>query len=289
MAALDSTVRTSTEIRPVAWQMFLVAIKESPWVGYGWDQIVIAQATLADAYPPLNGVFRYAHNMFLDLVLWFGIPIGLVAISSICYWLFCCFKNVKNFEDAILVALFAVVVVHSMFEMPLYYAYFLLPFGILAGSVNVRLVFSPVIFIGVRSVVTVAVFMSALLALVVEEYVRIESSHYVLRLDWENIEHGYDKAPPNLVFLNQWYGYFKLARFDNKTAANEEMLSWMRQVTMFFPNPDFYMKLATQLANNNRFEEASVELERMCNMVPHDVCVRAKKAFRLRASKSDGS
>ena len=116
----------STFHRWDAWILFIDAISQRPWFGYGFNQSALAQMEVAVNHPNLFGVFTFAHNIFLDLIIWCGIPIGIALIGFIILWLFKNLNQVSNPENALLMMMLLVVGNHAMFEMPLYYAYFLL-------------------------------------------------------------------------------------------------------------------------------------------------------------------
>jgi len=78
----------SGQNRLMAWTVFCDAIWQHPWFGYGWYQVVPAQMTVAAEHPSLYGVFTSSHNLFLDLFIWCGIPLGLAMLKKL-YW--CCF------------------------------------------------------------------------------------------------------------------------------------------------------------------------------------------------------
>jgi O-antigen ligase len=111
--------------RIAAWSLFADAILQRPWTGYGWAPLGHAQLAVATVHPPLEMTFQHAHNLFLDLMLWCGVPLGLSASLLILWWLISVIKRVGSIDNAILVAFILVLGNHSMLEFPLYYAYFL--------------------------------------------------------------------------------------------------------------------------------------------------------------------
>ena len=48
------------------------AIGRSPWAGYGWGQIGVAQTATALDYPATHEFFDSSHNLLIDLALWAG-------------------------------------------------------------------------------------------------------------------------------------------------------------------------------------------------------------------------
>ena len=68
--------RSASELRPAAWRMFLDAVGERPWLGYGWDQAMSAHLAAGDRHPLVGHLFGQTHNLFLDLIVWCGVPLG---------------------------------------------------------------------------------------------------------------------------------------------------------------------------------------------------------------------
>lgn len=115
------------------WQQAIEAIKMQPLWGYGWNQSSFAQyETLQFGY-----VQRYLtsfHNIFLDILVWCGIPIGFT-ITIICVYMVikCLIKSITSSQICLITSVF-VILIHALFEFPLSYSYFLLPLGFLLGA-----------------------------------------------------------------------------------------------------------------------------------------------------------
>ena len=95
--------------RLLAWAVFADAIWLKPWFGYGWNQSAVAQMAAAALNPSVNSVFSFAHNLFLDLVIWCGIPLGLFISVCLLRWFWLRFKAVQTAENAVLVLFLLVV------------------------------------------------------------------------------------------------------------------------------------------------------------------------------------
>ena len=81
-----SMTRISGESRPQIWSLFVDGALQRPWWGYGWNQVALAQMEVAVDHAPLHVFFSHAHNLFLDLVIWCGLPIGLAASAALVWW-----------------------------------------------------------------------------------------------------------------------------------------------------------------------------------------------------------
>jgi len=277
--ALADFARTNVEIRPTAWAAFIDAVWRSPFFGYGWNQGVLAQVTVSTEHPELHGVFRYSHNLFLDFVLWCGVPLGGVISIALVWWLFKRLRAVQSSEDALLAVFLLVIANHAMLELPLHFAYFLLPVGMVMGVLNTRLAARPLFSLGRGGALGLSVAAAIFLVLIIRDYSRIEESYLTLRFEEQGIQTSSPKEPPDVLLLTQWRDYIYYARFEPRTGLTKDELDWMGNVTGLFPTARFFQKYAMALALNQRPAEASLWLQRMSKMVPEAQCLILKKMW----------
>lgn len=278
-----SIERMTGESRPAIWSMFLQAAAQRPWLGYGWNQVGLAQVEMADHLPALQVRFSQSHNLFLDLALWCGIPIGLAVSAFLVGWLLRRVLGVRNPEQALLVVLLLVVANHAMLELPLHYAYFLLPAGLVMGVLESRQQVRVLVATRRRVVLVLWAIGVALLMLMVRDYWRIERSYEALRFEWSPI-----KSPravePDVVLLTQWRDYFRLLRFEPATGMSDADLRSLENTAAMFPSTGFIQRLAVALAWNNRPQDAAIWLRRSCNIAPQTHCDALKASWSLRAA-----
>ena len=276
---VDMLSQTSAMDRLATWAAFIDAAWKSPFLGYGWNQGALAQTAVAAEHPHLHGAFSYSHNLFLDLVLWCGIPLGLLISVSLLFWFWMRLRAVRCAENAMLMLFLLVVANHAMFELPLYFAYFLLPVGMVVGGLNTRLGAQTIALVGRWTSFFLWLVTTTLLVIVIRDYLHVEKSYQTLRLEWQGFKRTIPTEPPDVLLLTQWRHYVDYARFEPKAGLGEEDLDWMRSITGLFPNIIFSHKLATILALNQRPEEASLWLKRMCNMAPEEQCQAVEKKW----------
>ena len=285
-ADISDIARISSEQRPVLWSLFMDAAWQHPWSGYGWNQVALAQLAAALNHPSLHVLFFHAHNLFLDLVLWCGIPVGLLLSICLVGWLWLSFRAVCVAEDAVLMMFLLVVGNHAMLELPLHHAYFLLPVGLVMGALNVRSKFRPLLVIGRWSYFGVWFASVMLLVLIVRDYARVESSYQALRFEWARIKYETRGEPPEVLLLTQWREFIRLARFEPTNGMSPEELDWMRNVVGAYPSTGAFHKLAAALAMNQRPDEARLWLRRMCKMVPEAQCNAVRQAWSVQSKQS---
>lgn len=280
---VQDIARLAGETRPQVWRLFIDAALQRPWFGYGWDQVATAHLAAALGQPGLNILFSHSHNLFLDLMLWCGIPLGLLASTALVWWLWRSFRAVQRAEDALLLLLVVVVANHAMLELPLHYAYFLLPTGLVIGVLDVRLA-ALLLRVGGRWVIMVIWLASAaLLSLIVRDYLCVEASYQTLRFEWANIRTTAPKQPPEVLLLTQLRELIRYARFEPRAGMSADELNWMRSVAGLYPNAGTIHKMAAALVWNQRPEEAQLWLRRMCKVVHPFQCEAIRRAWANQA------
>ncbi len=276
--AVVDPMRFASESRPQIWKLFVHAAWAQPWTGYGWNQVIIGHLALAPDYPALGNKFSHSHNLFLDLVLWCGIPAGLFVSYCLVRWLWACLRLVRRAEDAVILIFVVVVANHAMLELPLHHAYMLLPTCMVAAVLNVRL--GAAVWFSVSPRLTSAVFLLAvvLLAAIVRDYTRVEPAYRTLRFEWANIK-TQPAEPPDVLLLDQWREFVRYVHFEPKPGMSEAQLQWMRDGTQVYPGVAPYHKMAIALALNGRTEEAQLWLTRLCKMSQPFQCGAFKRGW----------
>ena len=135
----DSIVERASSgyLRFEIWTQMLLALKEQPWFGYGWNQTSVAQMTVFPLHPSHEWVTS-GHNVLLDILIWNGIPLGLLIITYMAVWLLWLNKNTKDSISIIAMLMVSAILIHAMLEFPQRYAYFLLPMGFLLGLIQAQ-------------------------------------------------------------------------------------------------------------------------------------------------------
>ena len=129
--------RLTGEVRPIIWRMLMEAVFDRPLWGYGWNFVVPAQMAKAENFPSLHVAFFQSHNLFLDFLVWMGLPLGGSVIAIICIWTARVVARVRAPCEVFACLMLLAVGIHAMFEYPLHYAYFLLPTMLMAGALDV--------------------------------------------------------------------------------------------------------------------------------------------------------
>ncbi|WP_369649322.1 MULTISPECIES: Wzy polymerase domain-containing protein [unclassified Variovorax] len=268
--------RLGQEMRPELWRMLWHAAWQRPLTGYGWNQVVPAQATVAEQYLALHHPFFQSHNLFLDFILWAGFPLGALLVACVLAWIATAWRRVCMPQEALYLLLVLVVGVHAMLELPLHYGYFLLPTGLAMGALNANLKIWPLarssrfakrwLWLGAWCLG------ATLLGLVVRDYFRVEEAYNTLQLEKAQFQNGRVADPPEVLLLTDLREIQRFMKYEPVAGVSMAELQWAREVTLIWPSPRSFMTLAVLLGLNNQPVEASQWLVKMCRIVPRDQC-----------------
>lgn len=251
---------TTGYLRIPMWHQMLVAIKNEPLWGYGWNQVSVAQLTVYLDYPTTEWI-EHSHNILLDLLIWNGIPVGLLIIAFLVWWLYRLSMLATSIEPFIALSMVGVVLVHAMLEFPLEYAFFLFPVGFLLGLVqvedkNIKVMNIPRIFLGLFLGFSIVLY-----SWIFIEYRIIEKDVQLVRFESLNIGKIHaDHAAPNIVLLTQLREQIRFIRTPPTANMSQEQLDWMRQVTYRYATSAALYRYAQALALNNYPELAKKHL-----------------------------
>jgi hypothetical protein len=258
------------------WRLCLDAVRAAPWAGYGWNQTALAELHALDLRTSGFPYFNSAHNLFIDLVIWCGIPVGGALSLAILVWLARRFLAVKRPDQAVLLLLVVVIFNHSMLEYPLHYAYLLLPLGWLLGALEVRMGGDVKAWFKVPRSVVVALYLSVttLLALIVADYFPIEQAYRNLKLERAHMQTAPWTTPEALV-ISHFSSHLEMVRAATTARLSEAELLEREHLTEAFPDGYAIFYLAVAEAINHRPDQAVLWLKRYCKLKPVDGCVHA--------------
>ncbi len=124
--------------RLAIWSNALALLKANAWFGVGWGEFNFAWSLTPFPGRPV-AFFDHTHNLPLNLLVELGLPLGTLVLALLAWALWRAFVACRITaapHGAMVRAAFVMVlmmVVHSMLEYPLWYAYFLLPTAFALG------------------------------------------------------------------------------------------------------------------------------------------------------------
>lgn len=282
LARLEGAV--SGEVRWVLWQQLLDAAMREPLFGYGWNQVSVAQMAVAAEYP--SSVYtEHAHNLVVDILCWNGLPLGGVIVASGSWWLYSRLLRVNSAVGWFGMAIVLTLLTHSMFEFPLDYGIFLVPFGLAVGLVEAshggRMVQVPRTFLAF-----VSVFGLASAVWIFVEYQTVQTDYNRLRYESAGIElRSPEHLAPDVVLLTQSREFIRFARTEARKGMSSGELEWMRQVAFRYAYPPVMFRYALALGLNGYYDEASTQLLRLRQLHPEVRYREAQEGWEGMASR----
>jgi hypothetical protein len=255
--------RDSSSLRLAAYRMFIDAAFQSPWVGYGWSQTALAQLHVAAEHPPMNAIFMQSHNLFLDLVVWCGLPVGLLISVAVICWLIWKALNITSLEVALQLAFVGAIGWHAMVELPLQYAYFLLPTGLVIGSIAQRTSAGARINIRWTYAMGIFVVIGGLLAGVTRDYLAVEKSFLAMRFERARIGAWPVGLDVNPVLLDQLEAFVDMGRRHATRNMTDGEIQALRKAAGAYPSLGNFYTLIIALSLNGQIAEAQTLVDKM--------------------------
>jgi O-antigen ligase len=287
----EGGVRSAAEqaqagVRLPLWAALLDAVGLRPWVGYGWNQMVLAQQAAALEGHTVRLHFEHAHNLVLDLLLWVGVPLALVIIGVASWTLWRLVRGLSDARAAGLLLIVGAVLAHSMVEFAIHYAYFLLPLGLALGAAH-RLAGSSSWELPAPVVRLLGVALLGLLAVTALDYQEADSSYRTLRFEAARVGADRIESPaPDLKVLTQLEAFLAYARQTPAAGASEAELASHARVAARFAYPSAQFRLAHWQAVNGDVQAATQTLQLICAMQRPALCLDVIDAWtRLQAEQ----
>jgi O-Antigen ligase/Virulence factor membrane-bound polymerase, C-terminal len=259
--------------REAIWLHFWGAIREHPWLGYGFNQGVLALRDVAAYVQPSRNTI-YAHNVVLDLMTWFGIPVALLLSAALAGWMLSWLRRRDGDNSDVgfaaqrhhVFAIWLALALQSLLEFPFAHAFFLLPAALLAGAImTVRIAPALGPAKSVRPsypAVALAALAATLLALTGWDYLQFETEFRANRFDKGKIgvpaQHEPHSGP---VMLDQLALLNACARIEARRGMPTNDIDQLGRLAKRFHLLPSRIEYAKALALNGRAAEAQAELQ----------------------------
>jgi O-antigen ligase len=264
-----------------AWQMFAAAILKKPLFGYGFYDVAIAQLSMTEYTRPMGLLFTKSHNLFLDFLLWFGVPVGLGVASMICIWVYQSVKRIQAPTDLLLMLCVFTIAVHSMVEFPLHYAYFLIPLGFICGAINLNHDRANKIILPRRFVFAGVGIAFFCLGVVIHDYRNVR--HVYMDRIIENSVIGAGRISqdslPSVTMLTQLRAWMYVDYLVPKELMTDAIIEQAENVAYAMPSVGIAYRTAKIMALNNRPTDARAWLLRACMFGSRQDCNSLKKEW----------
>lgn len=250
---------SSGYLRLQIWDQMLHAIIKKPIWGYGWNQTTAAQYAVIDRVHGHEWASS-AHNIILDVIVWCGLPIGLIITGYFFYIYLNFLIKTKSSETIFATLMISAVLIHSLLEYPLYYSYFLLPvgllFGVILSEVSNNYIKVPLFFNWI-----LIVFSFFGIGYIFTEYNKISdnmiaaNTHEMNDLNTELI------LPYPIPFFDMFNERAKWIALYPYSKVSSEELDQIRKMVQTYLTPYDLYKFAKLLAFNGHKEEAIRQLK----------------------------
>lgn len=263
------------------WRMMVDAISQQPWTGYGWTQVGVAQQAVALRHPALGDFFEHAHNFVLDVFLWVGIPLGLILLGSLGWWAVQQVRRCTRASAALWLMAIAGLMIHGMLELPLEYAYFLVPLGLMMGAVQADTDNQAHgVIVPKRALLALAGVLAVMLGFTTRDYLVAEENYRTLRLESARIGTSVLMTQaPDLAVLTQLDAFLKFARVEATPGMPPQQLESMEHVSTRFGYPPVMFRYALAAGLNGQPEIAAQTLARLCRIHSKERCEEAKQGW----------
>jgi hypothetical protein len=238
------------------WALLIDAVSQQAWLGYGWLQVGAAQLEAANRHPMTEELWLQGHNLILDLVVWCGVPLGVLLASLVLYWYVSRACRVRTLESVAGMLVVSIVGVHAMLELPHHYLYFLIPVGFWIGQIESSLTESRVQSRQVWNWIPVALSIG-IAAMILRDYGKLEDDFRLVR--FESLRIGSIRASqpaPDAPALSSLTAFLRFSRSTPHAGMNAVELADAEAITKRYPYGPSLAKCATALALNNRLAEA---------------------------------
>ena len=279
--------------RPDVWRLFLDASFVHPWAGWGALQNGSAQFTMAATHPPLLWCFSSAHDVVLDLMVWFGIPIGATAGIALIGAAILCLRRATDAASFATALAIAALLLHGLVELPLQYAFFLLPLGLMIGCIGGveprgrRAWRLPVE--GSAGFATLALVPALFLALLARDYIPLSDTRPVLLLDRAANHASLNAAAdiPDALLLDQLQAYHAFAAHPVASGLAPDVVQGLRKPMLRFPFAPAQELYAHLVALNGDPALALDALQRSCTFMTKRQCDESRGAWAYWRGKGE--
>lgn len=285
-AARTASDEMSPGLRPAAWKLFLDALTQRPWAGWGWNQLSVAQSAVALDHASMRYTFQSAHNLIIDLLVQNGVPLGVLLTLVLAIWLGVKALQVNTAQSCLLLLAVCVLLVHALLEFPQNYAYFLLPVGLMMGTLDAQHPVGRVVQMRRWVAVALLCFGAGLTAWIAVEYNMAERSLERVRFERARVGPSRNSKAPDLVVLTQLRELLRFLRLHPEDGVTSLQLDTMRKVVERHPSDVNQLAYAVAAAHSGHPEVARDALARMCLMVQKERCLTALAAWRSMAQSS---
>lgn len=230
---------------------------DHPLLGAGWYEFGPEQVVLGRSFPgaPYS---QHAHNIVLNFAAEIGWPLTLLTLGALAYWLIrSCFRHQISREVGFATLFFVAVLIHSMVEFPLWYAYVLIPTSLLVGLVHQEQFGSRALHVSRAALGIMCLIASLALVMVAVDYRRVVVGFRAL--GWQSLGMKADEGStekPTLTMFPHFYDYFAFAGKKAHEGMSPQEIENAERVMQRFGYAPVMMRMSLVYALNGHPDKA---------------------------------
>lgn len=275
----------SVGLRPMIWRSAVEEISLRPLGGYGWNQNIPAYLGIADRHPEAHFLVNHAHNVVLDLLVWNGLPMGLLILSVMTLWVAGQWRACRSQEQRLLLLALAVLLAHALLELPHTYLFFLLPAAVMMGTLDARACGRPLVVVPHWFVAMGVFALGAALVTVVRDYQVIEADYQAARMRAAGIVSRHPAPTADPIILVYLQTALARLRIEPSRDLPPERLDEMREALQRYPFVAGLARFARAAALAGRPDEAEWAMKRLCMLNTVRTCQAAVRDWREHAAQ----
>ncbi|MFZ6845826.1 Wzy polymerase domain-containing protein [Undibacterium sp. RuTC16W] len=243
--------------RLILLQQALKIAIDHPWLGVGWFGFCAEQVRIAADFGSTTYA-EHSHNLILNLAA----EIGILPTMSLClglgWWFFqTCIRPGATVHLRFALLFFFAVFVHSMVEFPLWYAFVLLPIGILVGMVHQFRWPSDGSLMYRQLIIVPLMLLGLILVVITLDYHRVTSGFQTLRWKQEGYSVDMSKTErPAFTLFPQFFDYFKFTKLVAREGMSSEEIAFAERMSHRFGYVHVLSKMAEIYVLNGEPEKA---------------------------------
>jgi O-antigen ligase len=280
-------VRLATGTRLGHWQTLWAALMRSPWFGYGWNQVANAQFEVAVDFPFIGEWTTQSHNLVLDLLIYNGLPLGLLICAALVAWFVSQIAACRNAQSWCLLMMLFALFVHALLEYPLHFSYYLLLTGLLMGFAGESSPALPPARRAPRITLAIPTLALALLAGAIGlEYLKAEEALRDLELTARRIGPAASELPrADWFFVDGWAAYHRAVTVGVEAGMPANEIENLRRVARRYPYPNVLERYALASALNGQFDVAKHVLLHSCKVHTLPICEGLQRRWKTSQSE----